>query len=405
MDLLLPFKIGDLAESKSLLTGYRGAWFRCKVRAFFLAFLTFVQLLYLVCKSVFQIHNMGVHKSVGYLQYYLEYIDYPGERIALVISYKHLIFYSPSHFIAEKEWIRVFQKNPTSSNQNSRESTQLMIRPSFPQWYFGHEIPEQFPNSDVTAIVDETWKVGDLVDWLTEGCYWSGTITKLLNDDMVEVELPAPPIGEGKCYTANRNELRPTLDWSLTKESETSDDDEYGDNEGGVQRSVLASNMPQKSPGPVVLASPKDQMDNILPSKENLKPSSTSKPADPGHGTQSAATSSQPVGTGVTIKQEPGIGVSIKQEQDLSLTEAEAAADGPDEFLEKLDALQAELNYTKERTRVEHDRCTAVLAFCRGSSKDDASDGTVVLNVVSCFYELCLYFVVAGNVNPDYSCC
>lgn len=32
MDLLLPYKIGDLAESKSFLNGYRGAWFRCKVR-------------------------------------------------------------------------------------------------------------------------------------------------------------------------------------------------------------------------------------------------------------------------------------------------------------------------------------------------------------------------------------
>jgi beta-xylosidase len=64
-----------------------------------------------------------------------------------------------------------------------------MLRPSFPQWYYGHEVPEQFPNSDVTAIVDETWKVGDLVDWFTTGCYWSGTITKLLNKNMVEVSI------------------------------------------------------------------------------------------------------------------------------------------------------------------------------------------------------------------------
>lgn len=64
-----------------------------------------------------------------------------------------------------------------------------MIRPSFPQWYYGNEVPEQFSDSDVTAIVDESWKVGDLVDWLNEGCYWSGTITKLLNKDMVEVSI------------------------------------------------------------------------------------------------------------------------------------------------------------------------------------------------------------------------
>lgn len=64
-----------------------------------------------------------------------------------------------------------------------------MIRPSFPNWYCVPEVPEQFPNIDITAIVDETWKVGDLVDWLNEGCYWSGTITKLLNEDLIEVRI------------------------------------------------------------------------------------------------------------------------------------------------------------------------------------------------------------------------
>ena len=27
----LPFKVGQLAEAKSFLQGFRGAWFRCKV--------------------------------------------------------------------------------------------------------------------------------------------------------------------------------------------------------------------------------------------------------------------------------------------------------------------------------------------------------------------------------------
>lgn len=64
-----------------------------------------------------------------------------------------------------------------------------MIRPSFPKWYCVPEVPEQFLNIDITAIVDETWKVGDLVDWLNGGCYWSGTITKLLNEDLIEVRI------------------------------------------------------------------------------------------------------------------------------------------------------------------------------------------------------------------------
>ncbi|WVZ96191.1 hypothetical protein U9M48_041860 [Paspalum notatum var. saurae] len=172
MDLILPYKVGDLAEYKCFLPGFRGTWFRCKI------------------------HNMCVN-DFGHLECYLKYIDYDEAE--------------------EMEWVSVFQKNPANSNQNSRENTEIMIRPSFPQWYYGHEDIEQFPVSGVTTIVDETWKVGDLVDWLNEGCYWSGKITKLLNKDMVNLELSAPPIGEGKCYAANRKDLRPTLEWSLSK--------------------------------------------------------------------------------------------------------------------------------------------------------------------------------------------
>ncbi|CAL5097054.1 unnamed protein product [Urochloa decumbens] len=353
MDLVLPFKIGDLAEYKSFLTGYRGAWFRCKV------------------------HNMRVNDSAGYLEYYLEYIDYTDP----------------------KEWVRVFEKNPTCSNQ-------LMIRPCFPQWYYGHEVPGQFPDSDVTTIVDEAWKVGDLVDWFNQGCYWSVTIIKFLDEDMVEVKLPAPPIGEGERYRANCNDLRPTLEWSLIEgwtvplskakrkswhaarllqhsksesESSTSDedstsDDEYGDNGRGVQKSGCSfSNMPQG--GSAVLApssatnsasSPKAEEDGN-PSVDNLKPSSTSKSPDPSHGTQSAATCS--AGTGVTVRQEPGIEISIKQEQEWY----EAYDDGPDEFLVKLDTLEAKLSCLMERTEVEKERSVEVLALCRGSTNEVAS--------------------------------
>ncbi|CAO2187511.1 unnamed protein product [Urochloa humidicola] len=42
MDLVLPFKIGGLAEYKAFLTGYGGAWFCC------------------------EIHNMHVNKSAGF---------------------------------------------------------------------------------------------------------------------------------------------------------------------------------------------------------------------------------------------------------------------------------------------------------------------------------------------------
>ena len=36
MDLILPFKIGDLIEAKSFVDGFKGAWFRSKVGQLFL---------------------------------------------------------------------------------------------------------------------------------------------------------------------------------------------------------------------------------------------------------------------------------------------------------------------------------------------------------------------------------
>lgn len=171
MDLILPFKTGDFAEARSFMKGYKGAWFRCKV------------------------NDIRVTKS-GHLECYLEYIDYPGE---------------------EKEWTRVFQKDPACRKQKSSASRQIMLRPPFPQMYRGDQVPEHFPNSDAIEVVCDAWKVGDLIDWLCKDCHWTGKITRLLSEDEVEVELLEPPIGEGGCYDANCKDLRPALDWFLEK--------------------------------------------------------------------------------------------------------------------------------------------------------------------------------------------
>lgn len=159
---------------------------------------------------------------------------------------------------------------------------------------------------------------------------------------------------------------------------EGSSDDEYGDNDRGVLSGCRALAMPQG--GPVDLtppsatnsaSNPKAQNDAILPSTGNLKPSSKSKSPDSSHGT---STSQQPAGTGVTInKQESGIGISIKQEQNWFVTETEADNDGPDEFLEKMDRLQAKLNYLMERVQEEHESCAKALGFRHDPSKDESS--------------------------------
>ena len=145
-----------------------------------------------------------------------------------------------------------------------------------------------------------------------------------------------------------------------TTYEQSSSDDEYGDSSGGVQLSGCAASSTSQG-GPVALAppsatnsasSPKAQKYGNLPSAEILKPSSTSKSPDPSHGTESATTSSQPYGIGVTGHQELGTEISGKQEQDW-LVKAEADDDGQDEFLEKLDAVEAKLSHLMKRTQME----------------------------------------------------
>uniref|UniRef100_A0A0E0PHA0 Agenet domain-containing protein n=1 Tax=Oryza rufipogon TaxID=4529 RepID=A0A0E0PHA0_ORYRU len=173
MDLILPFKKGDFAESKSFIDGYKCAWFRCKI------------------------NDMRVTET-GSFQYLLEYLDYPDE---------------------EKTWTEVFEKNPAYGKRNSNvvRERECMLRPSYPELYWGDQVPEQFPKSNVIVSVCDTPKVGDLVEWLSEGSYWTAKVTKLLSEDMVKVQLLKPPIGEGGSYTAYCKDIRPALDWCLEK--------------------------------------------------------------------------------------------------------------------------------------------------------------------------------------------
>lgn len=43
--------------------------------------------------------------------------------------------------------------------------------------------------TEVTISVDDLWKVGDLVDWWTDSCYWSGSLTQLLGNGKAKVIL------------------------------------------------------------------------------------------------------------------------------------------------------------------------------------------------------------------------
>lgn len=171
MDMLqrIPFEKGQEAESKSHLVGFRGAWFRCKV------------------KDV-KIRN-------GEYWCYLEYFDFPDEKV---------------------KWTKVYQKDPGGkSSQQQKKKNELMLRPRFPRFTREYEIADLQNHSELAVIVNNEWEVGNLVDWWFDGCFWSGRIGAILDNNKVQVDLPKPPIGEGLSYQADRKDLRPTLLWSI----------------------------------------------------------------------------------------------------------------------------------------------------------------------------------------------
>ncbi|KAI3988340.1 hypothetical protein MKX01_012129 [Papaver californicum] len=162
----LPFEVGQLTESKSFQEGYRGAWFRCKIKDY--------------------------RKRCGEHSVALEYIDFPDEK---------------------RTWINLYRQSPAERYLVSKRRY-LMLRPSYPQIYHRNQTPDTCDISEMIAIVDGTWKVGDMVDWLTDGCYWSAWITNVQDEENVQIQLPEPSVGEGGSYVVSSKELRPSLDWT-----------------------------------------------------------------------------------------------------------------------------------------------------------------------------------------------
>eukprot|EP00257_Ricinus_communis_P019806 XP_015578900.1 uncharacterized protein LOC8276931 isoform X2 [Ricinus communis] len=158
----LPFKVGQLAEARSFVSGYRGAWFRCKIK------------------------EIGRKKGVA--GHAVEYYDFPDEKV---------------------RWTKLYQKRSSKSKDLT-----LMIRPHFPPVYHEGESFDINSISEVSVILNDVWKVGDLVDWWSDGCYWSGRLTKVLGPEKFQIELFPPPFGEGLSYEASCKDLRPSLDWS-----------------------------------------------------------------------------------------------------------------------------------------------------------------------------------------------
>ncbi|CAA0828256.1 Agenet domain-containing protein [Striga hermonthica] len=159
-EIYVTWEVGQLAEARCFAPGFRGAWFRCKIT--------------------------GVCETNGHIErVHLKYYDYIDDK---------------------PTWLKLYQVT-------SKKKKELMLRPRYPQIYNAKTMPHASAISEVSVIFDGSWKVGDFVDWWSENCYWSGTITQLLGDGKAEIELKPPPHGEGEVYVAEFKDLRPSLDW------------------------------------------------------------------------------------------------------------------------------------------------------------------------------------------------
>ncbi|XP_024638517.1 uncharacterized protein [Medicago truncatula] len=189
----LTFRVGETIESKTFITGYRGAWFRCKI--------------------------VKIGKKDGVASYSLAYPDYPDQKISQIKVYQ-----IPSHI--------------TKSKASKKE---LMVRPPFPTIYRESEKLDVNAFSEVIVIVNDEWKVGDLVDWFSDGCYWCGKVTEVFGNDKVQEEGCRCParimnpassdgsvnVGQSSYRTVERREQRSSVGNSV-------DIEEAGSKSGGT---------------------------------------------------------------------------------------------------------------------------------------------------------------------------
>ncbi|KAL4590374.1 hypothetical protein LXL04_003303 [Taraxacum kok-saghyz] len=161
----LKFEVGQLAETKSFEEGYRGAWFRCKIK------------------------NINLKKN----QIFAEYYDFPEEEIT---------------------WTMIYEL-PDYGRESKQIKKQLMVRPPYPPMYHKSEMPPVNLITEVCVVFNGEWKVGDLVDWRKTDCYWSGKVSKILTDDEVQIQFTLPPTGQGGVNEAFYKDIRPSLHWSL----------------------------------------------------------------------------------------------------------------------------------------------------------------------------------------------
>ena len=73
--------------------------------------------------------------------------------------------------------------------KGKEKERQLMVRPQYPRTCEEINLPLVKGITEVSIGTDDVWKVGDLVDWLTDGFFLTGRLTEVFNDGNVVVRL------------------------------------------------------------------------------------------------------------------------------------------------------------------------------------------------------------------------
>lgn len=91
------------------------------------------------------------------------------------------------------EWSKLYQVGHGHGQGQGRNKLRtvkkhLMVRPPYPPIYRDNQLPDINSISEVVVVINDVWKVGDLVDWWTDNVYWSGTITEILGEGKYRVK-------------------------------------------------------------------------------------------------------------------------------------------------------------------------------------------------------------------------
>ncbi|KAH9571119.1 hypothetical protein CY35_02G076200 [Sphagnum magellanicum] len=161
------FEVGKEVEARFNEIGYRGAWFRCKI--------------------------LESRRSGEEWEYLLYYLDFTEENCT---------------------WTCACEPDPVSGLANKKNIT-WMIRPPMPLTLDEIEY-QQWKEPGLVVVFNKDYRVGDMVDWWHDSCFWTGRILSMnAANNKVQITLLNPPQGEGKRYWAHPKDLRPALEWTM----------------------------------------------------------------------------------------------------------------------------------------------------------------------------------------------